>query len=206
MRGRLPLVLGALLLVAVAAQTWLFLERTRAHRVVPVVLPYRLPDPGAPPPPEDLPASGPGPVMTTDDVVRGLLVLSDGSAAGVPALTEAQRRALFPLVREAAERKRRLLELRREEEGLQAALAARAVPILRSLSPRQLEVLLSNRDETERLLRRLPDLQPRPPAPGGSAARPSRRPRSAGPAPGDALPGSAAAPAGAAPAPGPRRP
>lgn len=129
------------LLVLVAAQTWLFLAKAR-DPVVPLVLPYRV---------ADLPPTGPaepGPVMTTDDVIRGLLVLQEEGR-----LTEAQRRELLPLVQEAAERKERLLRLRQEEERLQGALAEKAVRVLERLSPDQREWLLSNRDETERLLR-----------------------------------------------------
>lgn len=135
-------LLTAALVVLVAVQSWLLLSRS-GPRVVPLVLPYRVADLPAP-----APSGEPGPVMTTDDVVRGLLVLQEEGR-----LTEAQRRALLPLVQEASERKERLLRMRQEEERLQGALAEKAVRVLERLSPDQREWLLSNRDETERLLR-----------------------------------------------------
>lgn len=165
MRERLTTALFVLLVAATALQTWLFVTRSQSTTVVPIVLPYRVEDLGAPPSPPVSPLPAPstapaGPLMTTDDLVRGLLALSDQADASLT-LSPAQKQQLIPLVREAASRKERLHMLRKKEETLQQSLAEKGVAILQVLTPQQRDALLSNRDETERLLRNLPDLQTR---------------------------------------------
>jgi len=161
MSDRIGGALVALLLVALALQAFLVLSH-RSGRPLAVVLPYRAEDLERGTEPPSSKGGAAGPAMTTDDLVRGLLSLCEHGDASLQ-LTERQRARLLPLVREAAARKERLHVLRKRQEELGRALTAGGIAVAGALSPAQLDAILSNRDETERLLRDLPGLKARLP-------------------------------------------
>lgn len=162
------LMVGLLIFLSLTVvETSVFLWRAKVDRVVPVILPCG-PDGLRPPPPPGGPRGGvpDGSVAAPDGVARGLSALQVSSSPALR-LTPAQAARLLPLAQEAASATARRAPWLRQQERLQATLARAAVDVLRVLTPAQVEGLVMNRDETERLLRDLPALKARLSTPAG---------------------------------------
>lgn len=95
--------------------------------------------------------------ITTDDVIRGLNVLYEED--GELQLTPAQKEKLLPLVKRAAEGKKKLHNLRKEEELLQYSVMKKTADLFMALTPDQRAYIRSNRDEIERILMDFPRLR-----------------------------------------------
>lgn len=138
------LFVGLLLVVLVAqAAVWLRLH-IASGRDSFVVLPHSVvletlapqPTPTADPATPELAG------LTADDVVRGLLILTEDAQGGV---TAAQAATLLPTVRKMSAARLELLTLRHERHADNEAAMEDALAIARVLSDRQLRTVIANR-------------------------------------------------------------
>ncbi|MDP2310248.1 MAG: hypothetical protein Q8P18_29805 [Pseudomonadota bacterium] len=91
-------------------------------------------------------AAAVGEFITVEDLARGVLALSEGSVAGAAPLTDAERAAIAPIVRKAAEDRQALLVVEGEIAELEARLQERARGIAATLTPEQRAWIVAQRD------------------------------------------------------------
>ncbi|MES2644328.1 MAG: hypothetical protein V4850_32885 [Myxococcota bacterium] len=87
-----------------------------------------------------------GEFVTIEDLARGVLALENGSLPGAAPLTAAERAALAPLVRQAAEDRLALLAVEGEIAAVEASLQDRARRIAETLTPEQRAWIVAQRD------------------------------------------------------------
>lgn len=87
-----------------------------------------------------------GEFVTIEDLARGVLALENGTLAGAAPLTAAERDALAPLVRRAAEDRLALLAVEGEIAQVEADLQERARRIAATLTPEQRAWIAAQRD------------------------------------------------------------
>jgi hypothetical protein len=91
-------------------------------------------------------AAAVGDFVTVEDLARGVLALRDGTLPGAPALTDAERTALDPLLRRASEDRLELLRVEGDIAKVDAAMQDRARAIAATLTPAQRAWVVANRD------------------------------------------------------------
>lgn len=150
MKEKVYFFLIPILLICLAFQIWFLLSLRFEKGNLPLLLPYTSQDMEMARESgqhhRESPGSN-GPIMTTDDLIRGILVIEEDKNLK---LSSSQKEQILPLVKEAAQAKEKLHQLRKRKQILQAESCEKAIRIFSELTEQQRSYIRANRDEVEK--------------------------------------------------------